>query len=93
MLRRGARAGIFDGLFAPTEDATELASGFRDTLAPKFDTGVLVLDGGGPRRVPARLGGADLGPVVACFVGIPAFEGVFARGGGGLDADAYSSSR
>lgn len=91
----GARAGIFDGLFAPdaeTEAAIELASGFRDMLAPKFDTGVFARLGGAPRSVPARLGGPVLG-AVAGFEGIPAFEGVFARGGAALDAEAYSSSR
>jgi hypothetical protein len=89
----GARAGILDGLFGPdAEDMTELARGFRDTLAPKVETGVFARLGGGPRIVPARLGGADFG-AVAAFVGMPLFEGVFARGGGAFDAEAYSSSR
>jgi hypothetical protein len=98
MLLRGARAGILDGLFMPDADMeppnpeeTELANGLRDTLAPKFETGVLARLGGGPRTVAARLG-ADLGPV-AGFVGIPVFEGVFARGGTALEAEAYNSSR
>lgn len=91
----GAREGIFDGLFAPdaeTEAAIELASGFRDMLAPKFVTGVFARLDGGPRTVAARVGGAGLGPVVD-FEGMPAFEGVFARGGATFDAEAYNSSR
>ena len=62
----------------------------RETLAPNVDTGVFARLGGGPRTVAARAGGADLG---ACFVGIGAADGVFDRGGGALDAEAYSSSR
>ena len=101
MLRSGARAGIFDGLFAPTEDMTELditelPSGFPRTLAPKFDvdTGVFALLGGCPPRiVPGRLVGADFGAVVGCFVGMPLFDGVFARGGAAFDVEAYSLSR
>jgi hypothetical protein len=94
MFFNGARAGIFEGLFAPeARDMTELARGLRDTLAPKFDTGVFARLGGGPRTVPARLGAAaDLGRV-AGLVGIPEFEGVFARGGAARDAVAYSSSK
>lgn len=88
----GARAGIFEGLFAPADDMTELASGLRDTLAPKLETGVFARLGGGPRTVPARLGGPDFG-AVAGLVGMLEFDGVFARGGAALDAAAYSSSR
>jgi hypothetical protein len=90
----GARAGILEGLFAPgaddmtDEDMTELARVLRATLAPKLDTGVFARLGGAPRTVPARLGGADFGAVVGCFVGIPLFDGVFARGGAAFDADA-----
>jgi hypothetical protein len=93
MFFKGARAGIFEGLFAAEAiDMTELASGFR-TLALKLETGVFArLGGGGPRTVPARLGAADRGRV-AGFVGIAAFEGVFARGGAAFDEVAYSSSR
>ena len=72
---------------------TELASGLRDTLAPKLETGVFARLGGGPRTVPARLAGADFGAVVGLLAGIPEFDGVFARGGAAFDADAYSSSR
>lgn len=90
----GARAGIFEGLFAPADDMTELARGLRDTLAPKFDTGVFArLGGGAPRTVPVRLGGPPDCGSVAGFVGIPEFEGVFARGGAALEAAAYNSSR
>jgi hypothetical protein len=95
MFFNGARAGIFEGLFAPeARDITELARGLRDTLAPKLETGVFArLGGGGPRTVPARLGAtADLGRV-AGLVGMLEFEGVFARGGAARDAVAYSSSR
>jgi hypothetical protein len=89
MFLSGARAGIFDGLFitdadieAPKLEATDWASGLRDTLAPKFeDTGVFDRLGGGPCIVPARLRGADLEDVDSCLVGMPVFEGVFARGG------------
>jgi hypothetical protein len=98
MFFRGARAGIFEGLLepdadteAPNEEATELASGFRETLAPKFDTGVLDRLGGGPRTDPARLTVPDLGAVD--WRGILLFEGVLARGGAAFEAAAYSSSR
>lgn len=91
-LFNGARAGIFEGLFAPADDITELAKGLRDKLAPKLETGVFARLGGGPRIVPARLPGADFGNV-AGLVGMPEFDGVFARGGAALDAAAYSSSR
>ena len=74
------------------EDMTELASGLRDTLAPKLETGVFDRLGGGPRTVPARLPGADLGAVTG-LVGMAELEGVFARGGAALDAEAYSSSK
>lgn len=40
--------------------------------------------------VPGRLVEADFG---ACLTGIGAAEGVFARGGGARDAEAYNSSR
>jgi hypothetical protein len=105
MFFRGARAGIFDGLLAPDADTEapneeapkeptdmELASGFRETLAPKLDTGVLDRLGGGcPRTDPARLTVPDLGATDAR--GMPLFEGVFARGGAAFEAAAYSSSR
>jgi hypothetical protein len=107
MLFSGARAGILDGLLmtdadieapkveAPKLVATELARGLRDTLAPKFDdTGVLDRLGGGPCIVPARLRGADFADALdSCLVGMPLFEGVFARGGAAFWAEAYSSSR
>lgn len=98
ILVRGARAGIFDGLFARVElamteaDMVELPKLLRDTLAPRLETGVFARLGGGPRMVPARLGGADLG-AVAGLEGMAEFEGVFARGGAALAAEAYSSSR
>jgi hypothetical protein len=94
MFFNGARAGIFEGLFAPEAmDITELARGLRDTLAPKLETGVFArVGGGGPRTVPARLGAVDLGRV-AGLVGIPEFDGVFARGGAARDVEAYSSSK
>jgi hypothetical protein len=103
MFFNGARAGIFEGLFAAealdmtepdmtepdmTEpDMTELAKALRDTLAPKLDTGVFARLGGAPRKVPARLGGADLGAADVGLVGMAEFEGVFARGGAALDAE------
>jgi hypothetical protein len=93
MFFNGARAGIFDGLFAAeavdmTEPAiTELAKALRDTLAPKLETGVFARLGGAPRKVPARLGGADLGAADVGLVGMAEFDGVFARGGAGLDAE------
>jgi hypothetical protein len=98
MFFNGARAGIFEGLFAAealdmtepdmTEpDMTELAKALRDTLAPKLDTGVFARLGGAPRKVPARLGGADLGAADVGLVGMAEFDGVFARGGAGLDAE------
>lgn len=89
MLPNGARAGIFDGLFAPAVDITELENWLRDMLAPKFveETGVFDRLGGAPRSVPGRLAGVGLGAVTG-FVGIAAFEGVFARGGGADDAAA-----
>jgi hypothetical protein len=102
MFLSGARAGILDGLFitdadieAPKwEGATELASGLRDTLAPKFDTGVFDrLGGGGPCIVPARLRGADWEDIDGFLVSMPLFEGVFARGGATFWEEAYSSSR
>lgn len=76
-------------------DMTELAKLLRDTLAPKVDddTGVFDRLGGGPRSVPGRLPGADFGAVTGLATGIAAFEGVFARGGAALEAEAYSSSR
>jgi len=102
MLPRGARAGIFEGLFIPgAVDMTELASGFRDMLAPKLhvlapkvleDTGVLARLGGGPRMVAGRLTGVGLG-AVAGLVGMPVFDGVLARGGGAEAAAACNSSR
>lgn len=93
MFFNGARAGILDGLLLPAaDDMTELARGLRDMLAPKLDTGVFARLGGGPRIVPARLAAADLG-AVAGFVGMPLFEGVFARGGAAFDAASYNSSR
>lgn len=96
MFFRGARAGIFEGLFATDDmmnaDMVELAKALRDTLAPSVDTGVFARLGGGPLNVPARLGGADLG-AVAGLVGIAEFDGVFARGGAAFGAEAYSSSR
>lgn len=98
MVFRGARAGIFDGLFAAEEDMTEadmveLAKALRDALAPSVETGVFARLGGGPRMVPARLGGADLGAVAGLELGMAEFDGVFARGGAAFDAEAYSSSR
>lgn len=84
---KGARAGIFDGLLMEAADATELAKVLRDTLAPKFETGVFARLGGAPRTVPARLGGCDLVAVVG-LVGMPVLEGVFARGGAGFAAAA-----
>lgn len=102
MLPRGARAGILEGLFIPEDvDMTELASGLRDTLAPKLDTlalklledtGVLDRLGGAPRIVLGRLREPDL-ECCSCLVGMPAFDGVFARGGGADVAAAYNSSR
>ena len=71
---------------------TELEKLLRETLAPRFETGVFARLGGGPRIVPARLAGADFGTGVG-FVGMLVFEGVFARGGAGLEAAAYNSSR
>jgi hypothetical protein len=74
-------------------------------LAPNVDdTGVFARVGGGPFTVcpklfcpwivpeRGRLFGADLG-AAACLVGIFKFEGVFARGGGALEARSYNSSR
>ena len=69
---------------------TELARGFRDTLAPKLETGVFARLGGGPRTVPGRLGGPDFVAVTG-LVGMLEFEGVFARGGAAFDAAAYNS--
>lgn len=103
ILPRVARAGIFDGLFIPDDIETELASGFRDMLAPKLDTlapklleedtGVLDrLGGAPPRTVLGRLSEPDL-ECCSCLVGIPVFDGVFARGGGADAAAAYNSSR
>lgn len=94
MLFNGARAGILEGLFAPEASIIELASGLREMLAPKVeaDTGVFARLGGGPRIVPARLMEPVLEAVTG-FVGMPEFDGVFARGGATADAAAYNSSR
>jgi hypothetical protein len=101
------REGILEGLFwagAVVEaadikmlepDETELDMVCLDTLAPKFDTGVFERAGGAPpRMVPARLGAEDL-EIVPDLLGMPVFEGVFARGGAtaAFAAEAYNSSR